>query len=1165
MLDQFKQLPKGMQIMMAVLGGTSLLGVAAMIDPRALIIVAIGLLIVALAVFVWRLYVKMQARKRARALNSQLSENSSAAPSAISDPARRAKLDDLRQNFSKGIEKFRAAGKDLYSLPWYVVCGEPGSGKTEAVRHCNVGFPPGLQDEMQGAGGTLNMHWWFTNQAVLLDTAGKLLFQEALPGTTNEWTEFLNLLRKARPNCPINGLLLVIPAESLIKDAFEDIQRKAGKIAQQLDVIQKRLDVRFPVFVLITKCDLINGFREFFAGIKDPQLQHQMMGWSNPEPLDSVFRPETIDQHLGHVVQRIGRRRLGLLKDPVPGDPGVRRIDEVDALFTLPASVAALGPRLRKYLETIFVASEWSSKPLFLRGIYFTSALTEGAALDAELASALGIAPESLPEGKAWERERSFFLRDLFVQKIFKEKGLVTRASNTRQLVRRRQIILTSVVVLGFAGLVILSVIGRNALKTSVGEELAYWRAGARAEGWSGTRWHPVIDNGLTFIGNDPVKLEDDREMPVLEFHEKLQQRVTSDLRIPWIFKPIEAIAVRANPGRRRAQRVLFEASVIGPLVEASREHLLNGNTWTEGDAERLATLIELEGAIHLKGLPGYNADFSGEEFIVPVLAPSVAGLPDKDAILERLIKIHDWTFFRGGDGRGQWPGEWLGRGSSLRDNPPIARAIETLEREVQNAQSTQKDAFQTVQEGRLTVIRYVDAEKAFLAAAATPRTSAGWQSSVEQAWTTLTNRKAAVDTLVTALQAKTGISGEATLDAGYRATVDRVRGGAGRAGQAIRTAMAKQKAAADAAAQVPVGAASEFTLYRDLQRRLTTLDARVSALLEQALPPSEQAQLAELDSLALRHVAGAKPGYAVRTAAYADALQRLGAAPGAGDALLGQLGATINEQTTGIQAARDQVAKYEGPLKAEFGAAMQVLLDGATAAGTQGLTTTYARQLDTLVGEQAGYPFGSGTALAPASFKSVLEALRRSAKDAADPTVPADVKRALEARFAQVERALAFAGALVNANDEILSARVILVRDRDQAPTIERVAGPATGTRLPLARVYPSLRLAGRDFRARGLAENLEIGRFPLDRTPSPIEFSTTPDPKPQPDARFAFPEGWSLLRLIQESSARRAEGAEWDTVIRIREDNTELALAITVLLEKPLPTTDRWPAQSK
>ena len=105
-----------------------------------------------------------------------------------------------------------------------------------------------MQDEFQGVGGTINMNWWFTNHAVMLDTAGRLMFEEVKPGETSEWKEFLKLLKKNRPNCPINGLFLVIPSDSLIKDSADRIQKKAGKIAQQLDVIQRVAGRAIPGF-----------------------------------------------------------------------------------------------------------------------------------------------------------------------------------------------------------------------------------------------------------------------------------------------------------------------------------------------------------------------------------------------------------------------------------------------------------------------------------------------------------------------------------------------------------------------------------------------------------------------------------------------------------------------------------------------------------------------------------------------------------------------------------------------------------------------------------------------------------------------------------------------------------------------------------------------------
>src|SRR5689334_15164491 len=262
---------------------------------KTFLIVLLVLLAVIIGVYkAWKAFTQKQNNKQ---FGGDISQHSSATPRSVSDPGQRARLDDMRKKFQSGIEAYKSRGKDLYKLPWYVIVGEPGSGKTEAVRHSNVGFPPGMQDEFQGVGGTINMNWWFTNHAVLLDTAGRLMFEEVKPGETSEWKEFLALLKKNRPTCPINGLFLVIPSDSLIKDSADDIQRKAGKIAQQLDVIQRVLDVRFPVFVIVTKCDKINGFREFFDDLTDPQLQHQMLGWSNPDQLDTPFRPELVDQH----------------------------------------------------------------------------------------------------------------------------------------------------------------------------------------------------------------------------------------------------------------------------------------------------------------------------------------------------------------------------------------------------------------------------------------------------------------------------------------------------------------------------------------------------------------------------------------------------------------------------------------------------------------------------------------------------------------------------------------------------------------------------------------------------------------------------------------------------------------------------------------------------
>ena len=449
--------------------GLGAVGVAFTV-PKYGLWLALAIVVLALLLFgAYFLYRRLKARRQSRQFEGAIQAQTADSPRAISDPNRRAALDKLRQKFQTGLQEFKSRGKDIYKLPWYVIIGEPGSGKSEAIRHSGLDFPPGLQDELQGSGGTVNMDWWFTNRSIILDTAGSMIFNESQAGEAPEWREFLRLLRKARPYCPVNGLFLVLSVESLIKDSADKIAQKAGKLAQQLDMIQRTLDVRFPVYLLVTKCDLLTGFREFFDNIEDPLLQHQIFGWSNPEPLDAHFRPELVEQHLKIVAERVRRRRLALLRESATavrygetaffasksqtGPAGKRRLDEVDSLYALPESVMLLAPRLRRYLETIFVAGEWSAKPVFLRGIYFTSSMREGRALDEAMALATGVALDQLPEDRPWEKNRSYFMRDLFLEKVFRENGLVTRATNTLQLVRKRKML-----IFGVASLLLLLV-----------------------------------------------------------------------------------------------------------------------------------------------------------------------------------------------------------------------------------------------------------------------------------------------------------------------------------------------------------------------------------------------------------------------------------------------------------------------------------------------------------------------------------------------------------------------------------------------------------------------------------------------------------------------------------------------------------------------------------
>ena len=178
-------------------------------------IVTAVLLFVVAAIIGWQLW---QAKRGNAKVVDQLIAAPAGGPGNAQDSA---DLAAVRQRFEGALTTLRQArfgadkggglkglaarmsGRYLYELPWYVIIGAPGSGKTTALRNSGLKFP--LADRLgdqavRGVGGTRNCDWWFTDQAVLIDTAGRFTTQDSDRETDSaSWGGFLAMLKKARP------------------------------------------------------------------------------------------------------------------------------------------------------------------------------------------------------------------------------------------------------------------------------------------------------------------------------------------------------------------------------------------------------------------------------------------------------------------------------------------------------------------------------------------------------------------------------------------------------------------------------------------------------------------------------------------------------------------------------------------------------------------------------------------------------------------------------------------------------------------------------------------------------------------------------------------------------------------------------------------------------
>ena len=113
-----------------------------------------------------------------RRKNRKMTEEIAEAAEPVEEDAVSEEIGELRGKFKLAMTELRKSknGKrHLNELPWYVMIGPPGAGKTTAIVNSGLQFP--LADKLGkaaigGVGGTRNCDWWFTNEAVLIDTAG---------------------------------------------------------------------------------------------------------------------------------------------------------------------------------------------------------------------------------------------------------------------------------------------------------------------------------------------------------------------------------------------------------------------------------------------------------------------------------------------------------------------------------------------------------------------------------------------------------------------------------------------------------------------------------------------------------------------------------------------------------------------------------------------------------------------------------------------------------------------------------------------------------------------------------------------------------------------------------------------------------------------------------
>lgn len=370
---------------------------------------------------------------RSRSANAKLVDDMAAAQAADTGGAAEEEIETIRGRLAEAMTVLRStrlgrkgSRRWLYELPWYILIGPPGAGKTTALVNSGLDFPLAdrtgqSRDALRGIGGTRNCDWWFTNEAVLIDTAGRYTTQDSHAAQdAAAWKGFLALLKRNRPRQPINGALVCVSISDIALMPESERSAHARAVRQRLQELTDELGVRFPVYVLFTKADLLAGFAEFFD---DLGREEREQVWGTSFAFDDGKGEQGVVQNF--------LREFDLLVDRL-NDRVIRRLHQEpdirnrSLIYGFPAQVASLREPLQEFLTEAFRPNRYDTRPL-LRGAYLTSGTQEGTPFDrlmGAMAQSFGLDRQQMAPAQG--RGRSYFLTDLLRRVIFAEAHVVS-------------------------------------------------------------------------------------------------------------------------------------------------------------------------------------------------------------------------------------------------------------------------------------------------------------------------------------------------------------------------------------------------------------------------------------------------------------------------------------------------------------------------------------------------------------------------------------------------------------------------------------------------------------------------------------------------------------------------------------------------------------------
>ncbi len=303
--------------------------------------------------------------------------------------------------------------------PWILLLGDKNAGKTTLLANGELTLHSPHQQSLSTIKNNQNIDWWIGDQAIFIDPAGKYCLPSAVESDDEKfWQCFLNNIKRKRGHQLFDQIVVVIDSPTLLTAEY-DLNTFAEKIGHQLRLLTTYHRI-LPVTFVITQCDRLSGFLEFFADL-GPEERNQSLGFTLTQNTDNLSIHELFLQRASAFIKRLGERLIWRLHHE-------QNLTRRARIKDFPWQMEQLNFALEKMLDKLPI-----DFPLQLQGVYYTSSLQSGNTINSLTKSIAGalhlidIKTVSQPT-----RHKPYFVQALFQQLVSENPTATTKLFSHR-------------------------------------------------------------------------------------------------------------------------------------------------------------------------------------------------------------------------------------------------------------------------------------------------------------------------------------------------------------------------------------------------------------------------------------------------------------------------------------------------------------------------------------------------------------------------------------------------------------------------------------------------------------------------------------------------------------------------------------------------------------